>query len=190
MTKIKQNRYLKRRLERKVEQLQPSSGHRYSRACKQMMMLILISVFVRHLEADISVDPTHENACYEEAAEICHCSVSLMRREWNLFEQQGHIKSPKKRGRKRRQPDICYEGENLRSEHILHLQQDIQKYNNETGGVTLQKRSRGLKKEFNISVRYALLRKVLLRLGFKWIRGWVQYWIQYSKKKVERSSIQ
>ena len=154
-----------------MEELKPRSGHTYSKACKQLMILILLTILVGHLEADLSVDPTHIRGSVEEAAKICHCSYTHMRHQWNLFEEHGHVQSPKKRGRKRIEPSICYEGENLSCEHIVHIQESIQEFNQETGeGVTLKKLRCSLQKEFNISVRNALLRKVLLRLGFKWLK--------------------
>ena len=78
--------------------------------------------------------------------------------------------SPKKWGRKPiAARAICYDGENLNSEHILHIQKDIRRFNKDTGeGVTLKKLRNSLSSKFNTEVRNSLLRKVLLRLGYKW----------------------
>ena len=121
---VRKNSALKKRIERNMEELRPRS-HRYSKACKQLMILILLTIFVGYLEADISVDPTHIRGPFEEAAKICHCSYKHMRHQWSLFEEHGRVKSPTKRGRKRIEPSICYEGENLSCEHIVHIQESI-----------------------------------------------------------------
>lgn len=155
-----------------IEQLKPKPGHAYTKAGKRMLLLILLSTFVTHLVSDPQVDPTHSNKAFQEAADVVHCSLSHMREEWKSFEAAGRIVSPKKRGRKRLGPEICYDGENLTTEHIAHIQADIQKFNKETGeGVTLKKLRKSLKQAYGVKVRNALLRKILLRLGYKWLRA-------------------
>ena len=48
----------------------------------------------------------------------------------------------------------------------------IEKFNKEQGeGVTLKKLRISLRKQHNIEVRNQLLRKILLRLGYKWVKS-------------------
>ena len=80
------------RLERKIERLAPKRGHRYPKACRELLIIILLSCFVSHLKAEPLVDPTHARAAYEEAAQIYHCSYSFLRKQWNVIEERGCIK--------------------------------------------------------------------------------------------------
>ena len=115
------------------------------------MVLVLMSQFVSYLKTDPHVDPTHSNKAFEQAATIGHCSHLTMRNIWKEYEQHGTIQSQKKRGRKRLGADIFYEGENLRTEHIVQIEADIAKLKKETGtGVTLRKLRVSLRKKNSI----------------------------------------
>ena len=85
---------------------------------------------------------------------------------WRQFTKHGTFSSPLKRGRKKLDPETCYTGRNLGSEHITALQEYVIEMNKGGEGTTIKALRMKLLENFNIKVRNALIRKVLMRLGF------------------------
>lgn len=107
----------------------------------------------------------------QDAAEIIHGSYKKIHKLWEDYCQHGRIISPIKRGRKKLNAQLCYEGSALSIEHIVKLQDYVLELNESEKGVTLKKLRKKLLAEFQIEVRNHTIRKILLSLGYQWGRA-------------------
>ena len=95
------------------------------------------------------------------------CAQSFLRRLAIWYENaSSKIESLRKRGRKRTAPQYAYEDNQLAPEDAADLQYWVLEMNSEEGGVTLAKLRKRFLDEKNIKVRYHVIRKALMRLGY------------------------
>ena len=65
-------------------------------------------------------------------------------------------------------PEVVYEGNQFAPEDVADLEHWVLEMNSEEGGVTLAKLRKRFLDEKNIKVRYHVIRKALMRLGYRW----------------------
>ena len=67
-------------------------------------------------------------------------------------------------------PEVVYEGNQFALEDVADLEHWVLEMTCEQGGGTLAKLRNGFLDEMNINVRYHVIRKALMRLGYRWDR--------------------